>query len=247
MNNSSPGRPPRRSERWSDVSGSQLVEQLPVRQRDRLRPSYTLLNAAVQYNLPKKHKSDRDGGEGKSPILPGEPWWVRHLILAAPQCGKSMFDRVTRKIKLQLNRLASQHDQISSASRISSKLKSDTSSRLVIDSRLSIVRLAIAKWENEPWRAATFFSSQGQPTSLTASRAPAKELAGRSMNLVLVARSIDALQGLANSLGAQYGVRCVVLRADLAASDAVKRIVTEFTKPPAILTNKVSPWVAPEE
>jgi short-subunit dehydrogenase len=58
----------------------------------------------------------------------------------------------------------------------------------------------------------------------------AKELAGRGMNLVLVARSIDALQDLADSLGAQYGVRCVVLQADLAASDAVKRIVTELER-----------------
>jgi short-subunit dehydrogenase len=56
----------------------------------------------------------------------------------------------------------------------------------------------------------------------------AKELAGRGMNLVLVARSIDTLQDLADSLGAQYGVRCVVLQADLATSDAVKRIVTEL-------------------
>ena len=56
----------------------------------------------------------------------------------------------------------------------------------------------------------------------------AKELASRGMNLVLVARSIDTLHDLADSLGAQYGVRCVVLQADLAASDAVKRIVTEL-------------------
>ena len=56
----------------------------------------------------------------------------------------------------------------------------------------------------------------------------AKELAGRGMNLVLVARSIDTLQDLADSIGAQYGVRCVVLQADLATSDAVKRIVTEL-------------------
>jgi short chain dehydrogenase len=48
----------------------------------------------------------------------------------------------------------------------------------------------------------------------------AKELAGRGMNLVLIARSIDTLQDLADSLGAQYGVSCVALRADLAASDA---------------------------
>jgi uncharacterized protein len=58
----------------------------------------------------------------------------------------------------------------------------------------------------------------------------AKELAGRGMNLVLVARSIDTLQALADSLGAQYGVRCVVLQADLATSDAVNRIVTELER-----------------
>src|SRR3984893_9546492 len=58
----------------------------------------------------------------------------------------------------------------------------------------------------------------------------AKELAGRGMNLVLFGRSIDALQDLTDSLGAQYGVRCVVLQADLAASDAVKRIVTELER-----------------
>src|SRR4029077_16957097 len=58
----------------------------------------------------------------------------------------------------------------------------------------------------------------------------AKELAGRGMNLVLVARSIDTLQALANSLGSQYGVRCVALQADLAASDTVMQIVTELER-----------------
>ena len=58
----------------------------------------------------------------------------------------------------------------------------------------------------------------------------AKELAGRGMNLVLAARSIDTLQDLADSLGAQNGVRCVALQADLAASDAVKRIATELER-----------------
>ena len=58
----------------------------------------------------------------------------------------------------------------------------------------------------------------------------AKELADRGMTLVLVARSIDTLRNLADSLGAQYGVRCVVLQADLATSDAVKRIVTELER-----------------
>jgi len=56
----------------------------------------------------------------------------------------------------------------------------------------------------------------------------AKELAGRGMNLVLVARSIGPLRDLADALGAQYGVRCVVLQVDLAASDGVERIVAEL-------------------
>jgi short-subunit dehydrogenase len=58
----------------------------------------------------------------------------------------------------------------------------------------------------------------------------AKELARRGMNLVLVARSIDALQELAHSLGAQYGVSGVALQADLAAPDAVERIVAEIDR-----------------
>ena len=56
----------------------------------------------------------------------------------------------------------------------------------------------------------------------------AGELASRGMNLVLVARSIDALQALAHSLAAQYGVRSVALQADLAAPDAIARIVAEL-------------------
>ena len=51
------------------------------------------------------------------------------------------------------------------------------------------------------------------------------------MNLVLVARSIDALQALAHSLAAQYGVRSVALQADLAAPDAIARIVAELDHP----------------
>ncbi|HEY0802440.1 MAG TPA: SDR family oxidoreductase [Steroidobacteraceae bacterium] len=58
----------------------------------------------------------------------------------------------------------------------------------------------------------------------------AEELARRGMDLVLVARSIDLLHDLAKSLAAQYGVRCHVLQADLAASDAVLRLVTELER-----------------
>jgi short-subunit dehydrogenase len=58
----------------------------------------------------------------------------------------------------------------------------------------------------------------------------AKELGGRGMNLILVARSFGPLQDLADSLGAQHGVRCVALQADLTASDAIERIVTELER-----------------
>jgi short-subunit dehydrogenase len=58
----------------------------------------------------------------------------------------------------------------------------------------------------------------------------ARELAKRGANLVLVARSPAALQELADSLHAQYGVECVVLVADLASPDAVKNIVSELEK-----------------
>ena len=58
----------------------------------------------------------------------------------------------------------------------------------------------------------------------------AKELASRGMHLVLVARSIDTLQDLASSLGAQYGVKCVALQADLAAPDAVTRIAADLER-----------------
>jgi uncharacterized protein len=58
----------------------------------------------------------------------------------------------------------------------------------------------------------------------------AKELAGRGMNLVLVARSFGPLQDLADSLGAQHGVRSVALQVDLASPDAVERVVTELER-----------------
>src|ERR1700720_3416698 len=82
-------------------------------------------------------------------------------------------------------------------------------------------------------RSQTMFAYKGSTALITGASkglgaAFAKELASRGMNLVLVARSIDTLHDLADSLGAQYGVRCVVLQADLATSDAVKRIVTEL-------------------
>jgi uncharacterized protein len=57
-----------------------------------------------------------------------------------------------------------------------------------------------------------------------------KELAGHGMSPVLVARSGGPLQELADSLGVQHGVRCAALRADLAAPDAVERIVTELER-----------------
>src|SRR5260370_38943823 len=83
--------------------------------------------------------------------------------------------------------------------------------------------------EKEP----TMFSYRDSTAMITGASkglgaAFAKELAGRGMNLVLVARSIDTLQDLADSLGAQYGVRCAFLQADLATSGAAKRNVPEL-------------------
>ena len=47
----------------------------------------------------------------------------------------------------------------------------------------------------------------------------AEQLAARGMNLVLVARSLDALESLAKRLSEKHGVQCVALNADLADPD----------------------------
>jgi short-subunit dehydrogenase len=57
----------------------------------------------------------------------------------------------------------------------------------------------------------------------------AEHLATRGMNLVLVARSLDALEGLAKRLSDQYGVQCVALNAD-ADPDATNRIAAELER-----------------
>ena len=56
----------------------------------------------------------------------------------------------------------------------------------------------------------------------------AHALAERGTNLVLVARSIEKLQMLADRLTAQYGVRCIPIGADLAAPDAARKLVREL-------------------
>jgi short-subunit dehydrogenase len=55
-------------------------------------------------------------------------------------------------------------------------------------------------------------------------KAFARALAKRGSNLVLVARSRDALQELAELLSAQHRVKCLVLEADLAALGVADRI-----------------------
>jgi len=50
------------------------------------------------------------------------------------------------------------------------------------------------------------------------------------MNLVLVARSVDALQRLAERLTATYNVQCVALNADLADPNAVSQIEAELER-----------------
>jgi short-subunit dehydrogenase len=56
----------------------------------------------------------------------------------------------------------------------------------------------------------------------------AEQLAARGMNLVLVARSLDALESLAQRLSARYGIQCTVLNADLADSESANWIAAEL-------------------
>jgi short-subunit dehydrogenase len=58
----------------------------------------------------------------------------------------------------------------------------------------------------------------------------AEALAARGTNLVLVARSFDALNALAKRLKDQYGVQAIVLAADLAERDAATRISEELER-----------------
>jgi uncharacterized protein len=58
----------------------------------------------------------------------------------------------------------------------------------------------------------------------------AEHLAARGMNLVLVARSRDALETLAKRLSDQYAVQCVALDADLADPGATDRIAAELER-----------------
>src|SRR5258705_6612831 len=58
----------------------------------------------------------------------------------------------------------------------------------------------------------------------------AEELARRGADLVLVARSKDALQTLAARLTAQYGVSCYVIAADLAEPRSIDDIFAELVE-----------------
>jgi hypothetical protein len=58
----------------------------------------------------------------------------------------------------------------------------------------------------------------------------AEELARRGADLVLVARSKDALQTLAARLTAQYGVKCYVIAADLADPSTIDDIHSELAE-----------------
>jgi short-subunit dehydrogenase len=58
----------------------------------------------------------------------------------------------------------------------------------------------------------------------------AEALAARGTNLVLVARSFDALNALAKRLKDQYGVQAIVLATDLAERDAATRISEELER-----------------
>ncbi|WP_211463654.1 SDR family NAD(P)-dependent oxidoreductase [Collimonas silvisoli] len=58
----------------------------------------------------------------------------------------------------------------------------------------------------------------------------AEHLAARGMNLVLVARSLDALESLARRLSAKYGIQCTALNADLADPESANWIAAELER-----------------
>jgi uncharacterized protein len=58
----------------------------------------------------------------------------------------------------------------------------------------------------------------------------AEELARRGADLVLIARSKDALQTLAARLTAQYGVKCYVIAGDLAQPRTIDDIFAELVE-----------------
>jgi short-subunit dehydrogenase len=58
----------------------------------------------------------------------------------------------------------------------------------------------------------------------------AQTLAARGMNLVLVARSADALQALATDLADRYGVKSIALNADLGDPNATTQIAQELER-----------------
>ncbi|NCI46410.1 SDR family NAD(P)-dependent oxidoreductase [Sediminibacterium soli] len=71
-------------------------------------------------------------------------------------------------------------------------------------------------------------------------RAIAEELAARKVDLLLVARSSDALQQLAQELGIRYSVKTAWLAADLSSADAPEKIgawISRENYPVHILVN----------
>lgn len=58
----------------------------------------------------------------------------------------------------------------------------------------------------------------------------AESLAARGMNLVLVARSISALQALAERLSDKYGIQCIALSVDLADPVGPRQIADELER-----------------
>ena len=58
----------------------------------------------------------------------------------------------------------------------------------------------------------------------------ARELAGRGHDLVLVARSVDALDALASDLSAAYGITATVVAADLAQAGAGRALAAELAR-----------------
>src|SRR5258708_38545918 len=79
------------------------------------------------------------------------------------------------------------------------------------------------------------FSYRGSTALITGAskgigEAFAEKLAARGMNLVLVARSLDTLEKMAERLSEKYAVECIALKADLANPDAATSIASELER-----------------
>src|SRR5215468_10571088 len=82
---------------------------------------------------------------------------------------------------------------------------------------------------------ARMFAYQGKTALVTGAssgigRVFAKELAARGMSIILVSRSGDVLQSLAEEIAAEHGVRAEVIQADLSREKKAAEVAEEVAR-----------------